>query len=528
MRQFGASPMPGADLPSQRCHLGHFPHFRAGLTQIKTMVPEDANQGSQLVERVAPRRIAALVTFGGRDRRRRVGRDPKLVLRLVMSNGEDQLQPGRPGRGYDPTSGFTDGQWYFYHLRGIAYFGAFSTEAYDGPALVETARSLIAAAPQYNEGYRGAGSAPSDAALLRIATVETVASFDGFPDRWLDDGSRVMDDADLPMFRIRVAQLADGPDALGRRSFLLVQVAHALTEGSDSARLSRSRSAAHADAPRQAPVLPARIALPARLAGGLMGLAHLVASRLWAPHPRTVRLASRAYPRHLLTRLARDAGVSQRALFMALATHTIANAGTPAARAKISCAYTSLAPGGGEHRDRFMRMRMLYTSFRNRHDLRTFARTVEQTVQELEGRASGFQDEMHAASLSFHRGLARLAPFLYSPKFFAFWPYDVVFSLLTPHQIAGSLSKGLMEPVYCGTSIPGITGCIVVPGREWVTFNFFLGEHLLPHVERLDAAVRDLSDGLAPEAEDPAEAERAVAASPPPLDQANAVPGQGQ
>lgn len=440
-----------------------------------------------------------------------------------MSNGEGLLQPGHPGRGYDPTAGFTDGQWYFYHLRSVAYFGAFSTEVYDQPALIETARSLIAAAPQYIEGYRGAGVPPTDAVLLRVATVETVASFEGFPDRWLDDCARVMADADLPMFRIRVAQLADGPDLSGRRSFLLVQVAHALTEGSDSARLSRSRSAAHSDsdAPRRAPALPVHVALPARLTGCLMGLAHLILSRLWVPHPGTMRLASRVYPRHLLMHLARDGGLSQRALFMALVSRTIADAGTPAGRGNISCAYTSLAPGGGEHRDRFMRMRMFYTSFRNRRDLRTFGQEVERTVQQLESKSSGFQDEMHAAALSFHRWFARHAPYLYSPKFFAFWPYDVVFSLLPPHQIAGPLSKGLLEPVYCGTSIPGLTGCIVVPGREWVTFNFFLAEHLLAHVERLDAAVRDLS--LASEAKDATDTERAATATLPPSNRANAA-----
>ena len=67
---------------------------------------------------------------------------------------DDRLEPGYPGRGYDPTRGFSDAQWYFYHRSCVAHFGAFSTSAHDTESLVEMARSLIEAAPQYAEGYR--------------------------------------------------------------------------------------------------------------------------------------------------------------------------------------------------------------------------------------------------------------------------------------------------------------------------------------------------------------------------------------
>ena len=414
-----------------------------------------------------------------------------------MTGERDQMQPGRPGRGYDPTSRFTDFQWYLYHQHSVAYFGAFSMQTYDAPSLLAFARSLIAAAPQFNDAYRNATAEPSDEILQRIITVKSVPSFEGFPDCWIDDGAPVIDDADLPMFRIRLAQLSEGRDELGRRSFLLVQVSHALTEGSDSSRLSRSHSAAHADPPRHGAAIPLRTALPARIAGLVNGLLHLVTSRMWTPHSGTVRLTSRAFPRQVLQEAARKTGVSQRALFMALVAHTIKNAGTPAAASKISTAYTTLLDGGGTHRDHFMRMRMLYTALVNRPDFPSFARAVESTLKRHESTETGFQSEKNAAFLRFHRWLSGIAPFLYSPKFFAFWPYDVVFSLLTPHQMAGALTKGLLEPIYCGTTIPGVNGCIVVPGREWVTFNFFVEEHLLPQVDRLASAIGDLSGGSA-------------------------------
>ena len=46
-----------------------------------------------------------------------------------------------------------------------------------------------------------------------------------------------------------------------------------------------------------------------------------------------------------------------------------------------------------------------------------------------------------------------------------------------------------MEPVYAGASLRGVNGCVVVPGREWVAFEFHIEEQLLPKVERLDALV---------------------------------------
>jgi hypothetical protein len=410
-----------------------------------------------------------------------------------LASEYERLHPGHPGRGFDPTPAFSDYQWYFFHQRSIAYFGAFSTAAYDLPALVGIARGLIAAAPHYNDGYRKAGAVPSDATLARICSIEAVTGFDGFPDRWLDDGAAALGDPDLPLFRIRVAQRNAGPDAEGRRSFILVQVAHALTEGSDSARLSRSHSAARAGVARPQAPAPWHIALPARLTALVFALLQLSLSRLFTPHPGTVRLVSRAVPRQLLQAIARDLGVGQRALFMALVAHTMVNAGRPQGKGKVSCAYTTLAPGGGEHRDRFMRMRMLYTRFRNAADFRGFARGVEETVTADETAGSSFVDERSATALGFHRRLARIAPFLYAPKFFAFWPHDFVFSLLTPHQLAGELSTGLLEPVYCGTTMPGVVGCIVVPGRDWVTFNFFIEEEKLAQVGRLDAMIGELS-----------------------------------
>jgi hypothetical protein len=405
-----------------------------------------------------------------------------------MAGAENRLLPGWPGRGLDPTEHFTDMQWYFYHQRAVAYFGAFSNEAYDGDRLALFTRDLLTAAPAFNS--IGGNTLPNDV-LHRLASIETVSNFEGFPDCWNDEEARIMDDPELPMVRIRVAQLADGPDAQDRRSFVLVQVAHALTEGNDSSHLSRSQAASH-EQPVEAPPVPLRWALPARILAFFHVLGHLVLGRLWTPHKGRVRLASRTYPREVIKDIAHGLGVSQRGLMLALVARVIANGGTPSAPRRISTAHTTLASGGGANRDRFMRMRIIYGALENRPDLRSFVRSVDADLKRHEANETGFESELKAATLGGLRRVSRIAPFLYSPKLFAFWPYGIIFSLLTPHQIAGDLTKGMLEPVYCGTSIRGLNGCIVVPGTNWVTFNFFLEERMLPWVSRLDAAIEEL------------------------------------
>jgi hypothetical protein len=407
-----------------------------------------------------------------------------------MARAENRLLPGWPGRGQDPTEHFSDMQWYLYHQRAVAYFGAFSREIYDDARLLAFARHLLTAAPAFNS--ISGTSLPEDDVLRRLASIEIVPSFEGFPDRWTDVRAQVMDDPGLPMVRIRVAQLADGPDAENRRSFVLVQVAHALTEGNDSAHLSRSKSASHEQAVG-APPVPLRWALPARLLGLLHVLGHLVLGRIWTPHKGRVRLVSRTYPREVVRDIARALGVGQRGLMLALAARVIANGGTPSAPRTISTAHTTLASGGGAHRDQFMRMRIIYGKIGNRPNMPSFVRAVDAGLKQHETNETGFQSELKATTLGGLRKVSRIAPFLYSPKLFTFWPYGIIFSLLTPHQIAGDLTQGMLEPVYCGPSIPGLNGCIVVPGTEWVTFNFFIEEHMLPWMARLDDAIAELT-----------------------------------
>lgn len=404
----------------------------------------------------------------------------------------NELLPGWPGRGYDPTGGFTNVQWYMYHQRNLVYFAAFSAEPWDGARAREFARRLMAAAPQFNACYRDVEDPPGERLLNRLVSIEPVESFDGFPDAWLDDGARVFEDAGLPLIRIRVGQLG-GPDAGGRRSFILVQLSHALAEGADAARLARSRSGAHDPfEPRRAPDF---VLIVASLLALLAVPAQLIASRLHAPHPGRIVTVARAFPRATLAHIARGIGVRQQALFLSLVSLVVNGAGTPEGKARIHMSSSALHDAAGYRYDPFLRMRLVFESFRNRPEFVTFAREVDTRLAKGPGNISRFGSALNTATLAVHRRLSRLLPGLYGPEVFAFMPSDLMFALVPPHHLVGPLTQGLMEPVYSGASMPGINGCVVVPARKWITFNFHLEEHLAPNVARLDTLVAALSTG---------------------------------
>lgn len=404
-----------------------------------------------------------------------------------MSEG---LSPGWPGRGYEPDAGLTDLQWYMYHQQNVVYFAAFSVEDIDQAKLIGLVRDLIAAAPQFGHHFRGAGGPPSDEVLSRIASVETIESFTGFPDLWLDDGMTVFGDAALPLFRVKAARLT-APDSSGRRSFLLVQLSHILAEGTDSSQLSRSRSAAH----RVARSTLGWITGLARTFAALAVPGHLLVSRFSTPHAGTIRVVPRVVERALVADVARTLGIRQRTLLLGLTAFVTNGAGTPAGKRTISSTYSVVDQGGGEHRDSFLRMRMRFAQFENRTDFPNFLRALDARLTRTEAAESGFNAEMNAAAVGFHRRIARRLPGLYGPKVFAFMPYDLVFALIPPHRLTGALSRGLVEPIWCGASMPGINGCVAVPGRRFVTLNFYLEEGLLPRLADLDALLGGLPVG---------------------------------
>ena len=369
-------------------------------------------------------------------------------------------RPGWPGRGGDPTGGFKNLQWYFYHQGAVVYFAAFSRDAYDAAELSRLTRRVLEVAPHLT------GLPPdkpvNDAMIQDIVEVRPVADFIAMPDGVLDEVG-LPPQTHLPLFRAVAFVREHGPDAEGRRSFLMFCATHALAEGADSSKLARSQTASHEAATQSGhPLGPMDW-----ISGAGFAIGQILVSRLYTPHPDRIGHVSLALDRARLADLAHQMGISQRALFMAFAGRAITGAGTPWGKRRVSIVYPSLGKDGPS--DGFLRMRIRYLHVASKRTFAEFASALALAVERNEERPDGYSK---AAAIAVHRWLAGRMPWLYSPRLFRYWPYDVVFSLLTPHELTGSLTDGMMEPIYCGANTPGTNGCDVVPGRTVVTFNF--------------------------------------------------------
>lgn len=397
----------------------------------------------------------------------------------------------RPGWGGEVPR-FTDMQWYMYHSQNVAHFAAFATGALDARSARNLARALLDRAPQLATGYPGAlqGEPVPDDVLDRIVRMETVDGFDAFPQAGLNHEDDLLTATGLPLFRLSVAVRSGGADEAGRAAYVQVRVCHALVEGLDSALLTRSQSSAHQPISRL-PEPPRRV-WP-EIVGNLAALGHLVAGNLYVPHPGPFHHAVRTLDRRRIGRLARRLGVRQRTLLFALALALLFDQGSQKGKNKVSCTYSTI-DNHSVTRDPFMRMRMLFTTFANRSDFAGLINAVDAGLTRAETTESGFAAAMNAAALRAHRRMARVLRFAYTPRLFQFMPFDLIIGLIPPHRLKGSLTNGLVEPVYAGAGTPGGNGCVFVPNRDRFTVNFYLQERLLPRLENLEVLLSEIED----------------------------------
>src|SRR5690349_9231515 len=147
----------------------------------------------------------------------------------------------------NPYALFTDFQWFLLTGRDTVFFTAFSKSRFDETMLRDLVAKMVSLAPQLTHGFKGAkpGYPFPQRILEEITSVEEVDSFEGYPDKWLSASQDVFTHPELPLFRVMVANLKNGPDEQGRMSILQVRSAHCLMEGSDAALLTRSQTANH-------------------------------------------------------------------------------------------------------------------------------------------------------------------------------------------------------------------------------------------------------------------------------------------
>lgn len=387
-----------------------------------------------------------------------------------------------------PQALFTDFQWFLYEARDTVFFTASSRIAFDKESLGNVVADMVALAPQLTHGFVGArpGQPFPKHILDAITHVEIVDSFDGYPDKWLGKSADIFEREDLPLFRVQAVVLRNGPDADGRASMIQVRSSHALLEGSDSALLTRSQSAAHGIMSDKRNKVTLRSRLSGFFSAQLMTWTYIILANLLAVKEKPWGFKTLAIKRHRLRVLANRLGVRQRSLMFALVTHALNGEGPEKHMSKkvIGAAYTMLDGKRHDADDDFFRVRALMAKFKVDDDFITFVRNIDDTVAQIEQKDITKFQVMMMSMFRTLRGLNRLWKGLPGKRFWRFnGDAHIVLTLVPPHRTYGPMTHGMMEPIYCGAWHPAANICTFCPGREYVTLNFTMETR---HIENVD------------------------------------------
>jgi hypothetical protein len=397
----------------------------------------------------------------------------------------------------DPYALFTNFQWFLLTGRDTVFFTAFSRTTFDKEGAMGLVEQMVVLAPQLTHGFAGArpGHRLPEHLLDAITTVEEVDSFEGYPDKWLSNSQDVFKRAELPLFRLMVANLKDGPDAQGRKSIIQVRSAHCLMEGSDAALLTRSQTANHGIQSNKGN----RLAWLKRLRGAISGysLASLfaIAGNIVNAPERPLFFKTLALPRQRIRTLANRMGITQRALYFALVTYALHSSKDRRVKEKwITTAYTMLDTNRTASDDDFFRVRALTANFPFDADFVTYARAVNAEMQTGEKKdLSKFQLTVLSMMASLRR-LGKMFPWMINDKVWRFQgtQADLVLTLVPPHRSTGALTDWMIEPIYCGAFHQSTNICTFCPGRQYMTLNFVVEERHLASVDRVEKLIAQL------------------------------------
>jgi len=162
---------------------------------------------------------------------------------------------------------------------------------------------------------------------------------------------------------------------------------------------------------------------------------------------------------------------------------------------KIRGIYTMLDNERHDYDDNFFRVRSIEAVFKVTDNIEDFVRVVDATISEVEAKDITKMQFLLNTMLAAHRAISKVLPFLYSDRFFRFnGNYDIVLTMVPPHRTYGDLTKGMIEPIYCGSYHPGSNLCTFVPARKNVTLNFSMRTKHLPYVDKVAGLLKSLDE----------------------------------
>lgn len=398
---------------------------------------------------------------------------------------------------HDPYALFTDFQWFLLAGRDTVFFTAFSTSRFDNTMLQDLVARMVSLAPQLTHGFKGArpGYPFPQGILEEITSTEETDSFDGYPDKWLSSSQDVFTRPELPLFRVMVANLKNGPDAEGRMSIVQVRSAHCLMEGSDAALLTRSQTANHGIQSDRRNTIGPWQRFKGAWRGYLMACLYSVAGNLMNPRERPLQFRTLAIPRQRIRALANKLGIRQRSLYFALVTFALHAEKDRRVKEKfITTAYTMLDTKRTASDDDFFRVRALEAKFPVSINFVSYAKSVDAEVGVIENKdITKFQLTILAMMAALRR-LSRSLPWMVNDKVWRLQgaTADMVLTLVPPHRTMGPLTEWMVEPIYCGAFHQSTNICTFCPGRDFMTLNFVVEERHLPNIDRIEKLIAQL------------------------------------
>jgi hypothetical protein len=397
----------------------------------------------------------------------------------------------------NPYALFTDFQWFLLAGRDTVFFTAFSKSKFDESVLQDLVAKMVALAPQLTHGFKGArpGYPFPQKILEEITSVEEVDSFDGYPDKWLSSSQDVFEREDLPLFRVMVANLRNGPDAEGRMSILQVRSAHCLMEGSDAALLTRSQTANHGIQSDKANKVGWLKRLMGARRGYMMAWIYAIAGNLVNAPERKLHFRTLAIPRQRVRALANRIGVRQRSLYFALVTHALHSEKDRRVKEKfITAAYTMLDTKRTASDDDFFRVRALEARFPFDVDFVSYAKAVDAEMDASEKKDVAKFQLTILAMMGALRSLSRNFSWMINDKVWRLQgkTADMVLTLVPPHRTMGPLTDWMVEPIYCGAFHQSTNISTFCPGRDFMTVSFVVEERHLENVDRIEKLIGQL------------------------------------
>jgi len=389
---------------------------------------------------------------------------------------------------------FSHLQWYLNKAKNTVYLAAESSKPISKEDFHQIVILIRKLAPQLNckADKRGKRHVVVESDQKTICKYESTDDlYESLAD-FIDDNLSIYSDPDLPNFRAACFNLAEPKDD-ALQSIYVCCSSHALMEGSESARILRTRQTVY-HAGRLSAGLGFLTKLSIAFAGLILAPFHLAASRFNWKGATEGKWVVVDLDRKSVKKLARQFGVRQRSILFSLplfGLHLVKSLPNRTNKKTQLVSYATHPDTKTTLEDTALNLRMQVGRIPTAETYSAHLQEIDKVLSK-EDTTEVYSQAFYNSILGIHRVLEPIFPFLYGQRFFTYVPYDFVLSLLPPHVTGGVFRKFFDRSVFCGAYTPGVNTCVFVPYRNGVSLNLYVDPQMLENIDAFCAFLSDL------------------------------------